>query len=212
VKRHAVIVREGSLLRAAGIGLSAIGLGLFFFLVCLGISFFNHNGLAERVDASLKKQTEDLSAAIKDGQRPDRTDEVMAKLDDAVRSLRSRIDDYNASTSQSIAHQLDVIQAQIYDLKSRSPIIVPPKTDKDDPKIIQTEVTVSSLPMWPTSAELSTSVSGGAAARPSGLRRFRRSKDPRDTSLSVIDGAGPYDPYRRSCCDVDSRNDFFTRG
>jgi hypothetical protein len=142
VKRHAVIVREGSLLRAAGIGLSAIGLGLFFFLVCLGISFFNHNGLAERVDASLKKQTEDLSAAIKDGQRPDRTDEVMAKLDDAVRSLRSRIDDYNASTSQSIAHQLDVIQAQIYDLKSRSPIIVPPKTDKDDPKIIQTEVTV----------------------------------------------------------------------
>jgi hypothetical protein len=137
-----IVVREGSMLRAGAIGIAAAGLGVFVLLTCWGISLFNHNGLADRIEDALKQRTDALVAVIRDTAKPDRTDEVLTKLDSVVASLRSRIDDYNASSMSSISRQLDIIQSQIYDLKSKSPIIVPPKAKEEDPKIIQTEVTV----------------------------------------------------------------------
>lgn len=138
-----VIVRESSISRGAAVGLAAAGIGVLVLLVCWGISLFSHNGLAERVENALDKQTTSLGGKL-DAivNKPDRIDEVLAKLDSVVTSLRARIDEYNASSMSSISRQLDAIQSQIYDLKSKSPIIVPPQAKGEDPKIIQTEVTV----------------------------------------------------------------------
>jgi hypothetical protein len=145
-----VIVREGSMLRGTAIAISAAGIGILILLACWGASFFwrTDNGTKEKLDA-LIKFTEAINTGLKQGKKEiitkidTRTDEVLAKIDSAVASLRLRIDDYNSSSTSSISRQLDVIQSQIYDLKSKSPIIVPPQSKGgEDPKIIQTEVTV----------------------------------------------------------------------
>jgi DNA-binding transcriptional ArsR family regulator len=72
-----IIVREGSMLRGMAVGIAATGLGILVLLTCWGISMFNHDGLAERVEKAMEKQTASLGAAIEKAKPVDRTDEIL---------------------------------------------------------------------------------------------------------------------------------------
>ena len=70
-------LQPGIVTRAGAIGLAAIGIGVGVLLACWGASFF-FNTNNNRLDV-LTAKVEKLA------QRPDRSDEVVAKLDDLRR-------------------------------------------------------------------------------------------------------------------------------
>src|SRR5215831_1550226 len=73
-------LRPGIVTRAGAVGLAAIGIGAGVLLACYGASFF-FNTNSKRLDA-LTAKVEEIA------QRPDRTNEVIAKLDDLRRETR----------------------------------------------------------------------------------------------------------------------------
>jgi hypothetical protein len=121
-------LRPGIVTRAGAIGLAAIGIGAGVLLACYGASFF-FNTNSKRLDA--------LTAKVeKIAQRPYRTDEVLAKLDD-LRRETGKNDAY-------IAARLASIEGSLNELKHR-PII----SDNSDHRggtingnVITSEVTV----------------------------------------------------------------------
>jgi hypothetical protein len=66
---------------------------------------------------------------------------MCTKLDSLVASLHSQITENNLATNRDVREQLNTIIAEIYNFKHRE-IVAPPARPGEDPKIIQTEVTV----------------------------------------------------------------------
>jgi len=129
-------IRPGIVTKGAVVSLSAIAVGFGVLLVCFGLSFFFHfdKPVLTRLDATLVKL--DAIAA-----KPDRTDEVLARLDSIGDLVRSKIDENNLSNGH-LRNQLGSIQAQIHDLKNKESIYQAPQTKSSDGKVINTEVTV----------------------------------------------------------------------
>jgi hypothetical protein len=97
-------LRPGIVTRAGAIGLAAIGVGAGVLLACYGASFyFNTN--SKRLDA-LTAKVEEIA------QRPDRTDKVIAKLDDLSREARK--------IGGNITTHLASVEQSLEELKNRS--------------------------------------------------------------------------------------------
>jgi hypothetical protein len=121
-------LRPGIVTRAGAIGLAAIGIGAGVLFACYGASFF-FNTNSKRLDA-LTAKVEEIA------QRPDRTDEVITKLDDLRREA--------GKIGGGITAHLASIEGSLKELKQR-PII----SDSQDRRgktingnVIMTEVTV----------------------------------------------------------------------
>src|SRR5262245_515806 len=120
-------LRPGIVTRAGAIGLAAIGIGAGVLLACYGASFFFTN--SKRLDA-LTAKVEEIA------QRPDRTNEVIAKVDDLRREA--------GKMGAGITAHLASLEGSLKELKHR-PII----SDSPDHRgktingnVITTEVTV----------------------------------------------------------------------
>jgi hypothetical protein len=120
-------LQPGIVTRAGAIGLAAIGIGAGVLLACWGASFF-FNTNSKRLDV-LTAQLEKLV------QRPDRTDEVVARLDDLRRDA--------GKIGGGITARLASIEGSIEEIKHR-PIISgnPSNHEKGNGHVIEREVTV----------------------------------------------------------------------
>jgi hypothetical protein len=120
-------LQPGIVTRAGAVGLAAIGIGAGVLLVCWGASFF-FNTNNNRLDV-LTAKVEKLD------QRPDRTDEVVAKLDDLRREA--------GKFGGGITARLASIEGSIEEIKHR-PIISgnPCNHEKTNGHVIEREVTV----------------------------------------------------------------------
>ena len=133
-KREAILdptyLQPGIVARCGGIALAALGIGAGVLLACWGASFF-FNDNDKRLDVLITK-IEQLA------QRPDRTDEIVAKADDL---------DRNAS---NITNQLTSVKRSLEELK-RWPLIAG-NPDKHETtvsgRIINKEVTWFSTVPW----------------------------------------------------------------
>jgi hypothetical protein len=141
-----IIVKEGSMLRAAGIAIIAAGVGLGILLACWGASFFfnpDDGAVLKRLDV-LTEKVEELA------QRPDRTDEVVAKLDDEagkIGEITAKLDSLNREAGKiggNITTRLASIEGSLEELKHR-PIIAGNPSDHEktvNGNVITREVTV----------------------------------------------------------------------
>jgi len=129
-------IRPGIITKGVVVSLTAIAVGLGILMICFGLSFFFHfdKPVLARLDAMLVK----LDAIA---EKPDRSNEVLARLDGIGDLVRSTIDGNHLSDGH-LSKQLDSIQAQIYDLKNKEIISQVPQTKSPDGKVIDTEVTV----------------------------------------------------------------------
>jgi hypothetical protein len=126
------IVKEGSLFKAAAIGIVASGVGLGILLACWGASFFiTHD------DHPVLKRFDVLTTKIEElAHRPDRTDEVIAKVD--------KLDRNASKIGRDITNQLTTVKGSLEELKGR-PIIAGNPSDHEKPvngNVITREVTV----------------------------------------------------------------------
>ena len=131
-KRETVLdstyLQPGIVARAGAVGVAAIGIGAGVLLACWGASFF-FNTSNKRLDA-LTAKVEELV------QRPDRTDEVLAKLDNLNREA--------GKIGGNITTHLVSIEGGLEELKHR-PIIAGNLSDHEktvNGKVITKEVTV----------------------------------------------------------------------
>jgi hypothetical protein len=141
-----IIVKEGSMLRAAGIAIIAAGAGLGILLASWGASFF-----FKPDDGAVLKRLDVLTAKVDElAQRPDRTDEVVAKLDDEARKIggiTAKLDNLNREAGKiggNITTHLASIEGSLEELKHR-PVIPgnPGNQEKTvNGNVITTEVTV----------------------------------------------------------------------
>src|SRR5262249_55485657 len=117
-------LRPGIVTRAGAVGLAAIGIGAGVLLACYGASFF-FNTNSKRLDA-LTAKVEEIA------QRPDRTNEVIAKLDDLRRE------------AGKIGSNITAHLASVEELKNRSLIRGNPDEHGTpvNGNVITTEVTV----------------------------------------------------------------------
>jgi hypothetical protein len=120
-------LQPGIVTRAGAVGLAAIGIGAGLFLVCWGASLFFHTN-SSRLDV-LTANVEKLV------QRPDRTDEIVAKLDDLRREA--------GKFGGGITARLASIEGGIEAVRHR-PIIPgnPGNHEKATGSVIKREVTV----------------------------------------------------------------------
>ena len=120
-------LQPGIVTRAGAIGLAAIGIGAGVLLACWGASFFfnTNNNRLDVLTAKVEKLV----------QRPDRTDEVVAKLDDLRREA--------GQIGSGITARLASIEGSIEEIKHR-PIISgnPNNHEKPNGHVIEREVTV----------------------------------------------------------------------
>jgi hypothetical protein len=119
-------LQPGIVSRAAAIGLAAVGIGAGVLFACYGASFF-FNANSKQLDA-LTAKVEEIA------QRPDRTDEFIAKLDDLSREAQQ--------IGDGTAAHLASIEARVKELKR--PIIseVPDGRKTIDGTVITSAVTV----------------------------------------------------------------------
>jgi hypothetical protein len=97
-------LRPGIVTRAGAIGLAAIGMGAGVLFACYGASFF-FNTNTKRLGA-LTAKVEEIA------QRPDRTDEVIAKLDDLRREA--------GKIGGNITTHLAFVEESLKELNNRS--------------------------------------------------------------------------------------------
>ena len=120
-------LQPGIVTRAGAIGLAAIGIGAGVLLACWGASFFfnTNNNRLDVLTAKVEKLV----------QRPDRSDEVVAKLDDLRREA--------GKIGGGITARLASIEGSIEEIKHR-PIISgnPDNHEKPNGHVIEREVTV----------------------------------------------------------------------
>jgi hypothetical protein len=113
-------LRPGIITRATVIGFAALAVGAGLFLACFGLSYLWHNDLPvlERLDAM-------NTTLEKIAQRPDRTDETLAKLDRLNVVIGSKIDQIDiASIRGSLDQRLALIEGRIIEeIKKQRPII-----------------------------------------------------------------------------------------
>jgi hypothetical protein len=134
-------LRPGIITRATVIGLAALAVGAGLFLACFGLSYLWHHDppVLERLDA--------MNATLeKIAQRPDRTDEILAKLDRLNVVIGSRIDQLDiAPIRGTLDQRLAIIEGRIIEeIKKQRPIIMGdtgPGTDRNG-NVITKEVTV----------------------------------------------------------------------
>ena len=134
-------LRLGIITRATVIGLAALAVGAGVFLACFGLSYLWPYDLPvlERLDA--------MNATLeKIAQRPDRTDEILAKLDRLNVVIGSKIDQLDiASIRGSLDQRLAIIEGRIIEeIKKQRPIIrgdTGQGTDRNG-NVITKEVTV----------------------------------------------------------------------
>ena len=120
-------LQPGVVARGGALALAAVGIGAGVLLACWGASmFFNSN--SKRLDA-LTAEFEELV------QRPDRTDELVAKLDDLKREA--------GKMGSGIPARLASIEGSIEEIKHR-PIIPgnPGNHEKTNGTVIERQVTV----------------------------------------------------------------------
>jgi hypothetical protein len=132
-------LRPGVVTRAIVVGLASLAVGAGVFLACFGLSYLWHpdRGLLERLDA-MNVTLENIA------QRPDRTDDVLAKLDRLNVVVASKIDQIDvASIRSGLDQRLSVIEQRIEEIKKPQIIPGPSGPWRDDHgNVITKEVTV----------------------------------------------------------------------
>jgi hypothetical protein len=120
-------LQPGVVARGGALALAAVGIGAGVLLACWGASMF-FNSSSKRLDALIAKVEELV-------QRSDRTDEVVAKLDDLRREA--------GKMGGGITARLAAIEGSIEEIKHR-PIIPgnPGNHEKTNGNVIEREVTV----------------------------------------------------------------------
>ncbi|MGV7212521.1 hypothetical protein [Bradyrhizobium sp. UFLA05-112] len=120
-------LRPGIVARTGAVGMAAIGIGAGVLLACYGISFFIHPD-SKRLDGLTAKVEEFV-------RRPDRSEQVIAKLDGLRRDA--------GEISGGITARLASIEGSIEEIKHR-PIISgsPDNHEKTNGNVIEREVTV----------------------------------------------------------------------
>jgi hypothetical protein len=132
-------LRPGVVTRASAVGLAALGIGAGVLLACWGLSFFFH------YDSSIVTRLAALTAKVEEiAQRPDRTGDVIAKLNDLASSITQKLDQIDvASIRSSIAGRLASIDERLEAFKRQPPIVTPgPSRTDEHGNVIKTEVTV----------------------------------------------------------------------